>query len=112
MLEDTIRSGSGVDRQTALQLISNRRDPKHAPLFEEVLSSDSEPKMKEVAIRGLQQVGGPSAISILEGIRDDPNSGEYVKNLARIAVQAIINRQNRGSTNSGVNRLSDPDRDE
>ncbi len=111
MLEDTIRSGSGVDRQTALQLISNRRDPKHADLFEEVLTGEAEPKMKEVAIRGLQQVGGSSAISILERIRDDSNSGEYVKNLARIAVQAIINRQNRGNRDGG-NRLRDLDRDE
>jgi hypothetical protein len=92
ILEETARGGSGVDRHTALQLISNRKDPKHAPLFEDILAQPNESKLHETAVRGLQQVGTTASLPTLQRIVDDPNSGEYLRNLARIAIREINRR--------------------
>lgn len=92
ILEEKARTGSGVDQQTALQLLSNRRDSSYAPLFEDVLTRNDGSRVYETAIRGLQQVGTPSSIPILQGVIDNPDVTEYVKNLARVAVRSIQQR--------------------
>ena len=92
ILEETVRSGSGVDQVTSLQLLSNRRDARFAPLFEQVLSRPDGAKIYETAIRGLQQVGSPSSIPVLETVRDNPDASEYVQNLARVAIRTIQQR--------------------
>lgn len=92
ILEETARNGSGVDQHTALQLISNRKDPKHVSLFEDILAQPNESKLHQTAVRGLQQVGTTASLPILQRIVDDPNSGDYLRNLARIAIREINRR--------------------
>ena len=95
ILEDTARSGSGVDQITALNFLSSRQDGNYASLFEEALTRPGGANIHETAIRGLMRSGTSSSIPILESIRDDPEASDYLKSIAKGAIRSIEQREKR-----------------